>query len=232
MVGYVAVDTCLWPQVFAKEIAAPLGLRGTYWINTNSDEQRPANPHMSVGCISTPEDVCVLTCMLANAGRIPVLFDHRLEDSTAGSRCRGGRFNSCKSGSSGTDVVFLEPCMFEELVKLQSQGDSEDLSWAFACVHNKQPIPAVSSCTTDHQAATSTVESSMSKVCRVRPLSDSVSSMLGHLLVVNSVHGPSTTVVHNLCDRGLACPLRLSTTGSYHRNDSESFLSSTTALNT
>jgi hypothetical protein len=40
--------------------------------------------------------------------------------------------------------LLLQPELFEELVKLQSAGDPQDLSWAFACVHNGQPIPAVS----------------------------------------------------------------------------------------
>jgi hypothetical protein len=110
--------------VFADEVAAPLGLTSTYWINTNSMQQRPANPHMSVGCISTPGDLCAVTCMLANGGRLPA--------------------NHSSSSSSGE--VLLQPQLFEELVKLQSAGDPQDLSWAFACVHNGQPIPAGSLC--------------------------------------------------------------------------------------
>jgi len=150
MWGCLSVAACLSPQVFAEKVAAPLGLRSTYWINTNSEQQHPANPHMSVGCISTPEDVCAITCMLANAGRIPLPLFQCLEDSSrckASSQRSDGHSKGCKSGSSnarGTDVVFLEGSVFDELVKLQSRGDSEDLSWAFACVHNKQPIPAVS----------------------------------------------------------------------------------------
>jgi hypothetical protein len=40
--------------------------------------------------------------------------------------------------------VLLQPASHEELVKLQSQGDRQDLSWAFACVQDGQPIAAVS----------------------------------------------------------------------------------------
>jgi hypothetical protein len=109
--------------VFADEVAAPLGLSSTYWINTNSMQQRPANPHMSVGCISTPGDLCAITQMLANSGRIP-----------------------SNSSSSSSGEVLLQPQLFQELVKLQSAGDPQDLSWAFACVQNGQPIPAVSMC--------------------------------------------------------------------------------------
>lgn len=109
-------------QVSAEQVAAPLGLSGTYWVNTNSEQQRPANPHMSIGCISTPGDLCAITCMLAQRGRLP----------------------ASSSGSSSAGGVLLQPDSFDELVKLQSAGDQQDLSWAFACVQNGQPIPAVS----------------------------------------------------------------------------------------
>jgi hypothetical protein len=113
-------------QVFADEVAGPLSLSSTYWINTNSMQQRPANPHMSVGCISTPADLCAITRMLANGGSIPS--------------------NNSSSSSSSSGEVLLQPELFDELVKLQSAGDPQDLSWAFACVQNGEPIPAVSMC--------------------------------------------------------------------------------------
>ncbi|KAF6252794.1 beta-lactamase/transpeptidase-like protein [Scenedesmus sp. NREL 46B-D3] len=120
-----AVSGHTWHEVFADEVAAPLGLTGTHWINTNSEQQRPANPHMSVGCISSPGDLCAVICMLANGGRLP------------------SSSSSSSSGGGGGGVVLLQPELFEELVRLQSAGDPQDLSWAFACVHNGQPIPAL-----------------------------------------------------------------------------------------
>lgn len=117
-----AVTNLSWHEVFAAQVAAPLGLTSTYWINTNSEQQRPSNPQMSIGCISTPGDLCAITCMLANGGRLP----------------------SNSSSSSGSDGdVLLQPESFSELVRLQSAGDPQDLSWAFACVHNGQPIAAL-----------------------------------------------------------------------------------------
>ncbi|WIA09729.1 hypothetical protein OEZ85_009108 [Tetradesmus obliquus] len=116
-----AVTGRSWHEVFAEQVAAPLGLSGTYWVNTNSEQQRPANPHMSIGCISTPGDLCAITCMLAQRGRLP----------------------ASSSGSSSAGGVLLQPDSFDELVKLQSAGDPQDLSWAYACVQNGQPIPAL-----------------------------------------------------------------------------------------
>lgn len=116
-----AVTGRSWHEVFAQEVAAPLGLSRTYWVNTNSEQQRPANPQMSVGCISTPGDLCAITCMLAQRGKLPA--------------------SSSSGNSSG--VVLLQPESFDQLVKLQSAGDPQDLSWAFACVQNGQPIPAL-----------------------------------------------------------------------------------------
>lgn len=114
--GHCLVVACC-VQVFASEVAAPLGLRGTYWTNTACDERTPRNPLLGCGAISTPLDMAAFLRLLARKGQL-----------SDGSGC------------------LLQACTFQELVAAQSSGGGGDPVWAAVWAPRCTPPAPVRRC--------------------------------------------------------------------------------------